>query len=115
MKRRAYQELRLFSLLLLIILPGVGVSRARSLLARPDAGTRQNQDVPQANREGPYAIRTNVDLVILRASVRDHKGAPISGLNKEDFQVYEDKVLQQIESFSHEDIPVTAGLVIHKS
>jgi VWFA-related protein len=56
-----------------------------------------------------------VDLVVLRATVRDHKGAPISGLGKEDFQVFEDKVLQPIESFSHEDVPVTIGLVIDNS
>ena len=40
---------------------------------------------------------------------------PVSGLSKEDFQVYEDGVLQEIESFSHEDIPVTVGLVIDNS
>jgi len=56
-----------------------------------------------------------VELVVLRATVRDHKGAPVSGLSKENFQVYEDKVLQQIESFSHEDFPVTIGLVIDNS
>src|ERR1019366_7902563 len=61
------------------------------------------------------AIRTNVDLVVLRASVRDHKGAPISGLTQGNFQVDEDKVLQQIDSFSHEDVPVTVGLVVDNS
>jgi VWFA-related protein len=56
-----------------------------------------------------------VNLVVLRATVRDHKGAPVAGLGKDDFQVYEDKVPQQIESFSHEDVPVTVGLVIDNS
>jgi hypothetical protein len=81
----------------------VVVSRARTLLARPDAGrgALQNQGVRQPNQVGQYAIRSNVDLVVLRASVRDHNGAPISGLTQENFQVYEGKVLQQIESFSH--------------
>ena len=74
-----------------------------------------SQGVQQTNQASPYAIRTNVDLVVLRASVRDHKGAPVSGLAQEDFRVYEDKVPQQIESFSHEDVPVTVGLVIDNS
>jgi Ca-activated chloride channel homolog len=117
MKRCACQKLCLFSSLLLVILPGAVVFRARTLLARPDAGrgTHRNQGVPQTDQVGPYAIRSNVDLVVLRASVRDHRGAPISGLTQENFRVYQDKVLQQIESFSHEDIPVTAGLVIDNS
>jgi Ca-activated chloride channel family protein len=118
MKRRACQKLCLFSPLLLVILPGVVVFPARTLLlALPDAGrgALRNQGMPQPNQVGPYAIRSNVDLVVLRASVRDHRGAPVFGLTQENFQVYEDKVLQQIEFFSHEDIPVTAGLVIDNS
>ena len=99
MKRRAVQECCWFSFLLLVLLPRVAVS----------------QDVPQPNQAGPYVIRTNVDLVVLRATVRDRKGAPVSGLSKENFQVFEDKVPQQIESFSHEDIPVTVGLVMDNS
>lgn len=99
MKRHTVQKHCLFSFLLLIILPCVAVS----------------QDASQPNQVGPYAIRTNVDLVVLHATVRNRKGAAVSGLSKEDFQVYEDKVPQEIESFSHEDIPVTIGLVIDNS
>jgi Ca-activated chloride channel family protein len=99
MRRRAGHKLFLFAFIFLIILPCVAMS----------------QRGPQTNQAGPYAIRTNVDLVVLRASVRDHKGAPVSGLAQEDFRVYEDKVPQQIESFSHEDVPVTVGLVIDNS
>jgi Ca-activated chloride channel homolog len=99
MRRRAGHKLFLFAFIFLIILPCVAMS----------------QGVQQTNQAGPYAIRTNVDLVVLRASVRDHKGAPVSGLAQEDFRVYEDRVPQQIQSFSHEDVPVTVGLVIDNS
>ena len=110
MKRRLDQRPRLLSFILLISLPAVAVSRERALL-----GSSQNQSIPKPNQPAPYAIRASVDLVVLRAIVRDHKGAPVSGLTQENFQVYEDKVLQRIESFSHEDIPVTVGLVIDNS
>jgi VWFA-related protein len=99
MKRRALQKHCLLSFIFLIILPCVAVA----------------QGVPQRDQVGPYTIRTNVDLVVLQATVRDHKGAPVSGLSQENFQVYENKVLQPIESFSHEDVPVTIGLVIDNS
>ena len=99
MNRRPVQKRGLFSLLVLIVLPCVVMS----------------QGVPQPDQVGPYTIRTNADLVVLQATVRDHKGAPVSGLSRENFQVYEDKIPQQIESFSHEDIPVTVGLVIDNS
>jgi VWFA-related protein len=57
----------------------------------------------------------SVSSVVLHATVENHKGAPVSGLGKGDFQVYEDGALQQIEFFSHEDIPVTVGLVLDNS
>ena len=53
--------------------------------------------------------------MVLHATVENHKGAPVSGLGKDDFQVYEDGALQQIEYYSHEDIPVTVGLVLDNS
>jgi Ca-activated chloride channel homolog len=110
MKSRAVQKPRLFSLILLIILACVVMFRMPALPAAV-----QNPGVPQPQQASSFAIRSSVDLVVLRATVRDHKGAPISGLARENFQVYEDKVIQQIESFSHEDVPVTIGLVIDNS
>jgi VWFA-related protein len=47
--------------------------------------------------------------------VEDRKGVSVSGLNQNNFQVYEDGVLQPIKYFSHQDIPVTVGLVIDNS
>jgi len=64
---------------------------------------------------GEYAIKVNVDVVILRATAQDHKNILVSGLNKEDFEVYEDGVLQTIKYFSHDDVPVTVGLVVDNS
>src|ERR1700681_2517027 len=57
----------------------------------------------------------NVDMAVLHATVQDHKRAPVSGLKKDDFQVFEDGFLQQIKYFSHEDIPVTVGLAVDNS
>jgi VWFA-related protein len=54
-------------------------------------------------------------MVVLHATVRNRQGILVSGLCKDDFQVYEDGVLQQIKYFSHEDIPVTVGLVVDHS
>jgi Ca-activated chloride channel homolog len=62
-----------------------------------------------------YAIKVDVDVVVLRATTQDHKNILVSGLNKENFQVYEDGVLQTIKYFSHDDVPVTVGLVVDNS
>lgn len=64
---------------------------------------------------GEYTIKLEVNMVVLSATVLDRHNTPVSGLCKEDFQVYEDGTLQRIKQFSHEDIPVTAGIVVDNS
>ncbi|MGO8790248.1 MAG: VWA domain-containing protein [Terriglobia bacterium] len=73
------------------------------------------QDVSKLRSDDPYKISVNVARVVLHVTVENHKGAPVAGLGKDDFQVYEDGVRQPIEYFSHEDIPVTVGLVLDNS
>jgi len=81
-----------------------------SSVARPqEASTSELRPIE------PYKIRVNVSSVVLHATVQNRKGAAVSGLGKEDFQVYEDGALQPIEYYSHEDIPVTVGLVLDNS
>jgi VWFA-related protein len=77
--------------------------------------SRQSLPRPNNQNDNQDTIKINVDLVVLHATVQNSDLTPVSGLGKEDFQVYEDGVLQEIESFSHEDIPVTVGLVIDNS
>jgi Ca-activated chloride channel family protein len=101
MKRQFSRSYPWLSILLLIIFPGLAVSQQKSQATPP--------------HPNGFTIRTSVDLVVLRATVRDGKGAPVAGLANDDFRVFEDKVPQQIESFSHEDVPVTVGLVIDNS
>lgn len=91
----------LVALFFLIVLPS---------LARP-----QESSPSQSRPGGEYTIRVNADSVVLHATVQNHKGILVSGLSKDDFQVYEDGILQQIDYFSHEDIPVTVGLVVDNS
>jgi VWFA-related protein len=75
----------------------------------------QKSPSAESPQSDPYTIRMDVEMVILRATVQDHKGLPVSGLGKDNFQVYEDGVLQQITYFTHQDIPVTVGLVVDNS
>jgi len=101
----------------------VRVTKARSFLVRRLVGllvliTLTSLDRAQkfpASPSDPYTIRVHVDMVMLHATAQDHKHVLVSGLNQDDFQIYEDGVLQQVKYFSHEDIPVTVGLVVDNS
>ena len=75
----------------------------------------QASSTSQSHSDDGYRIRVNANLVVLHATAEDRKGILVSGLDQDSFQVYEDGTLQQIKHFSHEDVPVTVGLVIDNS
>jgi len=60
-------------------------------------------------------IRVNSTLILVPVSVNDPLNRPVSGLEKENFRVYEDKVEQPITSFAMDDEPVAVGLVFDTS
>ncbi len=78
--------------------------------ARPQEGQE-----PSSEQNGVYVFRKRVEEVVLHATVIDDKHRLVTGLNKNDFQVYEDGRPQQITSFRREDIPVAVGIVIDNS
>jgi Ca-activated chloride channel homolog len=63
----------------------------------------------------PYKINVQVGLTVLPVSVTDQKNHRVSGLKKENFQVYEDGRPQPITLFEDKDAPVTVGLVVDNS
>jgi VWFA-related protein len=70
----------------------------------------------QIRREGGrYTLRADAYEVRLNATVLDSDGRSIMTLAKDDFHVYEDGVPQTINSFRHEDLPVSLGILIDSS
>lgn len=62
-----------------------------------------------------FTFRTGVELINVTATVTDNRGRFVSGLEKEDFLIYEDDELQTISHFSNERIPVSLGVVLDTS
>lgn len=79
------------------------------------AGSRKLKPSADQNSERTYTIEDNVNLVLLDVSVRDKRGAYVTGLNKSNFQVYEDGHRREIAQFASVDTPVTVGLVVDNS
>jgi VWFA-related protein len=73
------------------------------------------QDRQLQKQDDGFKISVETLEVNLPVSVLDKEGRPVDGLKQEHFQVYEDKVLQKIKTFRHEDIPLSLGLVIDNS
>jgi Ca-activated chloride channel homolog len=60
-------------------------------------------------------IRMNVDLVLVPVTITDPLNRLVTGLEKEDFQVYENNNEQHIVSFASEDAPVSIGIIFDLS
>ncbi|MFN0172761.1 MAG: VWA domain-containing protein [Bryobacteraceae bacterium] len=84
------------------------------LLAALAGGAQKPAGSPKEDE--PATIKVDVDVVNLLCSVRDRKGALISTLGKDDFQVLEEGKEQSIKYFSREtDLPLTLGLLVDVS
>ncbi len=60
-------------------------------------------------------IRVDVNLVLVPATVTDPMNRLVTGLEKENFEVYDNNIGQVIKSFSTEDAPVTIGIIFDLS
>jgi Ca-activated chloride channel family protein len=60
-------------------------------------------------------IRMNVDLVLVPVTVTDPMNRLVTGLEQEDFKVYEDSREERITSFASEDAPVSIGIIFDLS
>src|ERR1044071_9345542 len=62
-----------------------------------------------------FRFKSGVELVNVTATVSDDNGHFVSGLTKDDFNVYEDGELQEIAQFSNERVPVSLGILLDTS
>lgn len=65
--------------------------------------------------DSSFQISVDLNLVVLPVTVRDRHGGFANGLTQDNFEIYEDGAKQSIRLFRHEDIPVTAGIVVDHS
>lgn len=79
------------------------------------AGQSFSQKKKPATPADNQTIRVNVEMVSLPVVVSTHDGRRITDLKKEDFQVFEDGVQQEIAGFAATDEPLSIALVLDTS
>ncbi|HYP49656.1 MAG TPA: VWA domain-containing protein, partial [Pyrinomonadaceae bacterium] len=60
-------------------------------------------------------IKVKTELVNLNVRIVDRNNRPISNVQKREVKIYEDNVLQEIDSFSKAEVPTNYALVIDNS
>ena len=56
-------------------------------------------------------IRTDVDLALVNVTVTDPYNRLVTGLEPDNFRVFEDNIEQEVVSFSAEDVPISIGVI----
>ena len=78
-------------------------------------GTHRAPAAGSLRERRPVDIRVDKTLVLINVTVTDPLNRFVTGLEKEHFRLYEEKVEQEITQFSSEDAPISIGLVFDTS
>jgi Ca-activated chloride channel homolog len=79
---------------------------------KPDAAAAI---VAESLRSRIPVVKSKVDLVLVPVTVTDPMNRLVTGLDKENFQVFEGKEAQEVRNFSSEDAPVSLGVIFDMS
>jgi len=89
---------------------GCGSDDQKSNTAPPDgqAGAHVTVRTPPVH---VTPLQVDVNMVVVNVTVTDPFDRIVTGLDQENFQVYDEKVEQKIVAFSTEDAPISVGMI----
>jgi Ca-activated chloride channel family protein len=96
----------------LVLLPLL-VSSALRAQERPAGPTAPPVASPSESK--PKALKTETDLTLINVSVTDPMDRIVTGLEQENFRIFEDGVEQEVVNFSSQDVPVSIGVIFDMS
>ncbi|MEJ2110508.1 MAG: VWA domain-containing protein [Acidobacteriota bacterium] len=67
------------------------------------------------NRKSPPQFKVDVETVLVEVSVSDPLNRYVTGLEKEHFKIFEDKIEQEIVHFDQESAPISVGIIFDVS
>ena len=80
-----------------------------------ESKAQQTTSPPDLQQGAVPTFRAHADLVLIPVTVTDDVNRFVLGLQKEDFQLFEDGVEQSVSLFSGEDAPLSVGVLFDKS
>jgi Ca-activated chloride channel homolog len=80
-------------------------------LNKPDPDTVESNGL----RSRTPLVKSKVNLVLVPVTVTDPMNRLVTGLDKDNFQVFEGKEKQEVRNFSSEDAPVSLGVIFDMS
>ena len=111
MKRSAWAFIRFErSLVTLTLFTSLALAQTTT-----ESKAQQTTSPPDLQQAAVPTFRAHADLVLIPVTVTDDVNRFVLGLQKEDFQLFEDGVEQSVSLFSGEDAPLSVGVLFDKS
>ena len=107
-------------LLLLAVLPAAGQSgpdenKPKDEAKREEVKEVKKDDVRKDSPGTPFkpggTIHFDVDLALVNVTVTDPYNRLVTGLETDNFRVFEDNIEQEVVTFSAEDVPISIGVI----
>ncbi|MBZ5545739.1 MAG: VWA domain-containing protein, partial [Acidobacteriia bacterium] len=102
-------------LVCLLLLPAAPTPAGDESTPTPSAKKESPQVTVRQGAIHPAPIQVDVNMVVVNVTVTDPYDRIVTGLDQTNFQVYDEKVEQQITAFSTEDAPISVGLIFDSS
>src|ERR1700675_444475 len=99
-----------FSLLCVVILDCPTPASAQSRI--PSAA---KHDTPGQIIKPGESLHIDVDLALVNVTVTDPYNRIVTGLEPDNFRIFEDKIEQEVVNFSSEDVPISIGVILDLS
>jgi Ca-activated chloride channel homolog len=103
-------------LLRFLLLGGVAVSIfLRITFAQSLISTDAKHDTPGQPIKPGQSVHLEVDLALVNITVTDPYNRLVTGLEADNFRVFEDSIEQEVVNFSSEDVPISIGVILDLS
>jgi VWFA-related protein len=103
----------ILAVLQVLLVPAAAQATDAKVAVKPRPAPEEVQTVEELPRVA--SIKVDVPLVLVNVTVTDPMNRLVTGLEKDHFEVREDKEIQEIQQFGAEDAPLSLGIVFDAS
>jgi Ca-activated chloride channel family protein len=107
----------LLSLAFLSFVPPASAQETQDVAKPPELGRPSalsddfTKNTPGVKIKPGQVLRTDVDLALVNVTITDPYNRLVTGLDQDNFRVFEDNVEQEVATFSSEDVPISIGVI----
>src|SRR6266403_2815469 len=101
--------------LILLLLLGAIFNFAKPASAQSPVSDEVKHDTPGQTIKPSQVLHIDVNLALVNVTVTDPYSRIVTGLEPDNFRVFEDNVEQEVVNFSSEDVPISIGVILDLS